>query len=86
MTKEKDVANVGNRVFVDADVISLVINAFAFCFKDARLSTTCSSDIEHKKYVGQVSTTMRAFRSKVGDSLSHFHKSDETQAEINKTF
>ena len=67
MTIEKDFANVANRVFVDADVFSLVNNAFAYCFKETRVSTTGSSDTEHNKYVGQVSTIMRAFRSKDGD-------------------
>ena len=38
------------------DPTRLVINAFAFCFKKARLSTTIGSDIEHNKFCGQVST------------------------------
>ena len=52
---EKDVANAADRILVDADIIRLMSNAFAYCFKEARLSTTSGSDIEHNKYVGQVS-------------------------------
>ena len=85
MTIEKDVAVTANRVLVDGDVFKLVNNAFAYCFKEARLSTTGSSDIEHNKYVGQVSTTMRALSSKDGDLLSHFDKIDESEDEINGT-
>ena len=42
-------------------------------------------DIEHNKYVGQVSTFMRALTSKDGDILSHFDKIDESQAQIHNT-
>ena len=79
---EKNVANAADRVRVDADVNGLVNNAFAYCFKEARLSTTGGSDIEHKKYCGQVSTIMRALTNKDGDLLSRFDKNIETQAEI----
>ena len=41
-----------DRVLEDVDVIKLLNNAFAFCFKEARLSTTGGSDIKHKNYVG----------------------------------
>ena len=54
ITIENDVANAADRIPVDADVIKLITNAFAYCFKEARLSTTGSSDIEHKKYVGHL--------------------------------
>ena len=40
MTIEKDVAIVANRVLVDGDVIRLVNIVFAYCFKEAGLSTT----------------------------------------------
>ena len=85
MTIEKDVAVAANRVFVDGDVINLVNNAFAYCFNEARLSTTGGSDIEHNKYVGQESTFLRALTSKDGGLLSHFDKIDEFQAEIENT-
>ena len=54
MKKEKDVAVLGSKVIADGDVIRLVNNAFAFCFKEARLSTTVRSDVELNKYCGQV--------------------------------
>ena len=41
------------------DPVQLVNNGFSFCFKEARLSTTIGSDIEHNKICGQVSTIMR---------------------------
>ena len=71
MKKEKDVAVAANRVLVDGDAIRLVNNAFAFCFKEARLSTTGGSDIKHDKYVGQVIKIIRVLTSKDGGLLSH---------------
>ena len=47
MTIEKDVAVAANRFLVNGDAIWLVNIAFAYCFKEARLSTTGGSDIEH---------------------------------------
>ena len=35
------------------DAIRLVNNGYAFCFKEARLSTTFGSDIENSKVCGQ---------------------------------
>ena len=49
ITIEKDVAVADNRVVVNGDAIRLKSNAFAYCFKEARLSTTGGSDIEHNK-------------------------------------
>ena len=49
----------------------------AYCFKEARLSTTGGSDLEHKKIVGQVSTIMRLLTSKGGDLSSCFDETDE---------
>ena len=82
LTVEKDVANVADRIFVDADVIRLVNNALAYWFKEARLSVTEGSDIEHNKYCGQVSTILRVLTIKDGDLLSHLDKIDESQAQI----
>ena len=45
--------------FFDANNIGLINNAFACCFKEARLSSTGGSDLEHNKYAGQVSTIMQ---------------------------
>ena len=67
-----------DRVLEDVDDIKSVNNAFAYCFKEARLSTTGGSDIKHKNYVGQVSAIFRALTVKDGDLLSHFDKSDWT--------
>ena len=85
LTIEKDVAVAANRVLVKGDAIRLVNNAFAYCFKEAKLSTTGSGDIEHKKYIGQISTIMKALTSKDGSCLSHFAKIDESESEIENT-
>ena len=82
---EKDVAVAANRALINGDAIRLVKNAFAYCFKEARLSTTGGSDIEHNKYVGEVSTILRALTSKDGDLLAHFDKIDESESEIENT-
>ena len=84
-TIEKDVAVAANRVLVNRDAIRLGNNAFAFCFKECRLSTTGGSDIEHNFYGGQVSSIMTALTSKDGGLLSHFDKIDESEAEIENT-
>ena len=82
LTTEKDVAN---RVLVNGEAIRLVNNTFAYCFRGAHLGTTGGNDIEHNKYVGQVSTIMRALTSEDGDLLSHFDKIDESETEIEYT-
>ena len=55
----------------------LVNNAFAFCFKEARLSNTNSSNIENDKFCEQVSTIMKIISNKTGDMLSQFDNIDE---------
>ena len=50
MTIGKDVAVAANRVQVNGDVIGLVNNASAYCFKEARSSTTGGSDLEHNMF------------------------------------
>ena len=50
--------------------IRLVNNGFAFCFSEASVATTGGMEIEHVKFLGQVSTIMRALTSKDGDLLS----------------
>ena len=52
-------------------------NKLAYCFKEARLGVTSGSDLEHNKYVGQVSTIMRVLFSKDGDLLSQFDSINE---------
>ena len=64
MTIEKDDAYVANRALANVDVIRLVNTVFAYRFKEARVSTTGSSDIEHNKFRGQVSTILRSSKSK----------------------
>ena len=59
------------------DPIRLVNNGFACCFKEARLSTTIGSDIEHNKFCGQVSTIMRVISNKDDDLLSQFGNINE---------
>ena len=64
------------------DPVRLVNNGYAFCFKEARLGTTISSDIEIDKFCGQVSTIMRAISNKDGDLLSQFDKIKENEIPI----
>ena len=64
--------------FTEASNIRLINNALAYCFKKARLLTTGGSDLEHNKYVGQVSTIMRLLTSKDSDLSSCFDKSGES--------
>ena len=64
--------------FINASNIRLIDNALAYCFKEARLSTAVGSDLEHNKYVGQVSTIMRFLTSTSSDLSSCFDKSGES--------
>ena len=50
--------------FHNEDPIRLVKNGFSYCFKEARLSTSVGSDIEHNKFCGQVSTNMKVISNK----------------------
>ena len=52
--------------------IRLINNAFAHCFKEGVIQTTGGMELENIKFLGQVSTIMRALTSKDGDLLSHF--------------
>ena len=63
--------------FTNASNTRLTNKVLAFCFKEARLATTGVFDLEHNKYVGQVSTIMRLLTSKDSDLSSCFDKSDE---------
>ena len=64
------------------DPVRLVNNGFAFCFKEARLSTTNGIDIEINNFCGQVSTIMRAISNKDGDLLSQFDNFNENDIPI----
>ena len=59
------------------DPIRLVNIGYAFCFKEARLSTNIGSDIEHNKFCGQVSTIMKVLSKKDDDLLYQFGKINE---------
>ena len=59
------------------DPIRLVNIGFAYCFKEARLTTSIGGDIEINKFCGQISTIMRAISKKDGDLLSQFDNINE---------
>ena len=63
--------------FYIEDSIRLVNNGYAFCFKEARLSTNIGSDIEHNKFCGQISTIMKVISNKDDDLLSQFGNINE---------
>ena len=52
--------------FHNDDPIHLVNKVFAFCFKEARLTTSIVGDIEINKLSRQISTIMRAISNKDG--------------------
>ena len=66
------------------EAIRLINNALAYTFKAALLTTTGGSDLEHNKYVGQVSRIMRLITSKDGDLSTCFDKTNEN--EIHNTY
>ena len=68
--------------FHNEDPVRLVNNGFAFCFKEARLSTSIGGDIEINKFCGQISTIMRAISNKDGDLLSQFDNNNENDIPI----
>ena len=72
--------------FHHEDPIRLVSNGFAFCFKEARLSTSIGSDIEHNKFCGQTSTIMKVISSKDDDLLSQFGNINENDIPIFESF
>ena len=76
-----------NANFTDNSHIRLTNNGFAYNFKEATLSITSGSDLEHNKYVGPVSTIMRVLTNKDGDLLSQFDNINEgnTNDDFNST-
>ena len=76
-----------NANFTNNSPIRLTNNAFAYCFKEARLGITSGSDLEHNKDCGQVSTIMRVLFSKDADLLSQFDNINEGNgnADFNST-
>ena len=63
--------------FHNDDPVRLVNNGIAYCFKEARLTTSIGGDIEINKFCGQISTIMRAISNKDGDLLSQFDNINE---------
>ena len=76
-----------NAIFTNNSAICLTNNAFAYCFKEARFGVTSGTDLEHNKYVGQISTIMRVLTSKDADLLSQFDNINEgnSDADFNST-
>ena len=68
--------------FHNDDPIRLVNNAFAFCFKEARLTNLIGGDIEINKFCGQISTVMRVISNKDGDLLSQFDNINENDIPV----
>ena len=68
--------------FHNDDPFRLVNNAFAFCFKEARLTTSIGGDIEIKNFCGQMSTIMSAISNKDGDLLSQFDNTKENDIPV----
>ena len=71
-----------NAKFDDNSATRLIKNGFAYAFKECRLSTISGSDLEHNKFVGQVSTIKRSLSSKDGDLLSQFHNINEEKVKM----
>ena len=63
--------------FHNEDRIRLGNNGFAFCCKEARLSTKIVSVNEIKKFCRRVSTIMKVISNKIGDLLSQFDNINE---------
>ena len=68
--------------FHNDDPIRLVNNGFAYCFKEARLTTSIGGDVEIIKICGQVSTIMGAISKKDGDLLSQFDNINENDIPV----
>ena len=54
----------------------------AFCFEEARLTTSIGGDIEIDKICGQISTIMRAISNKDGDLSSQFDNNNENNIPV----
>ena len=64
------------------DPVRLVNDAYAYCFKEARLSNSLGYDIEINNFFGQVSTILRAISNKDGDLLSQFDNINENDIPV----
>ena len=66
--------------------IRLTNNGLAFVFQEGVLSTTSSSNLEHNKFLGQVSTIMGVLTDKDADLISQFDNiNEEIGADANAT-
>ena len=68
--------------FLNDDPIRLVNNGFAYCFKEALLTTSIGGEIEINKFCGQISTIMRAISNKDGNLLSQFDNINENDIPV----
>ena len=75
----------GNTNFLVEDPRRIVNNGYAFCFKEARLSTTIASDNEHIEFCGRVSTVMKVISNKDDDLLSQFGNINENDIPLLET-
>ena len=62
--------------FDEDSPIRLTNNGFAYVFQEGRLSTS-TTDLEHNKYLGQISSIMRLVSTRDGDLLSQFDNINE---------
>ena len=77
ITKRKD-----DNTNFDKEAKRFINIALAYLFKAALLTTTGGSDLEHNKYIGQVSRIMRLITSKDGDVSTCFDKTNENEIQI----
>ena len=68
--------------FHNENPVRLVKIGFAFCFKEARLSTAIGGEIEINKFCGQLSTIKRGIINKDSDLLSQFDNINENDIPI----
>ena len=64
------------------DPIRLVNIDFAFCFEEARLSTTLGTELGHNKFCDQVSTIMTVISNKDGDIFPQFDNISENDIPV----
>ena len=79
---DNTVRKIDGTVFHNDDPICSINNNYAFCLKEARLSTTIGSDIEHNKFSGQVPTIMKVITNKDGELLSQFDNINENDIPV----
>ena len=70
-----------NAAFDNNSRIRLTNTGLAYVFQEAILANTSGSNLEHNKFVGQISTIMRVLTSKDGDLLSKFDNNIESHTD-----